>query len=473
MKFDRLNIAILAVFALALALAFGWNAGGLTFSRPSLDFAAEYGNIAENLVAGNGFSGPFEESTRSSSWMPPLLPMAIAGVFLLFGSKTVLAGQVLMGFQLLAVWCSLAVLLQAAQVAKLPRLPLAGLFGFYTWLNSALLFGVLHDTGLVMLGACLALLALLLYAQERPQLAAVTAFLLPLVSPTLTLAFLGVLLTLKPRGRTVLLVLGCTALSLSCWTIRNAASLRAFVPIKSNLWFDFHMANVLDPDGVVGSSTFDRFHPIGRWPDSANQYRSEGEIAFNRSRRQQSMEFLQVNPGHYLSKLGRRLFNATVLLQPVYDIEDCHLQVEAETQAKLMKRRLVRGDPQGMAWCSLDLERASFEGELRGLTSADKERLTADWLRAQESWSQRRAKRRLWALAHALLPTLALVWGLTQVHLRDDLAFRTGVGLYLLYLLPYVLVSHYSRYQIPLMGLAVWLVMLSFRRAAKNFAASS
>src|SRR5689334_4570267 len=41
---------------------------------------AEYFNIARSLTAGQGFANPFPEATGPTAWMPPVLPLLLAGL---------------------------------------------------------------------------------------------------------------------------------------------------------------------------------------------------------------------------------------------------------------------------------------------------------------------------------------------------------------------------------------------------------
>jgi uncharacterized membrane protein YhaH (DUF805 family) len=52
-----------------------------------------------------------------------------------------------------------------------------------------------------------------------------------------------------------------------------------------------------------------------------------------------------------------------------------------------------------------------------------------------------------------MLPTLMFLVSLMQVDVRRNKTFCIAAILWFIYLIPYILVSHYQRYQIPLIGI--------------------
>jgi hypothetical protein len=229
--------------------------------------------------------------------------------------------------------------------------------------------------------------------------------------------------------------------------------------MKSNLWFDFSMANVLDPDGVAAESTFFRFHPALGVASVRTEYR-KGELAFMAFHRQRALRVVSDRPGMLLTKVSRRLWNAAILLGRETDMVDSAFILDAPTQAYLMRRQLLVGSPGGCAWSSLDLDEDVVKEHLRGLAEPVRVRLLNDWRRARLAQAEkiRGWDSRLWGLAHALLPTLALLIGALSPAVRRQPCFRFAAALYLIYLAPFVLVSHYARYQLSAIGLAAFLI---------------
>jgi hypothetical protein len=444
-----------------LLLAFGtlWP----DLSDPRLGaFGAEYGNIAENLLLGNGFSGPFGISEEPTAWMPPLLPMLIAGVFLVAGTKTALALRLLLSLQSLFLWLSLLLLMVQLRRLKLQRWPLVVVFALYLWANRQMLFYGFHDVSLTILFSCLALEGLLRLNRGEWKFPALVGGLVPLASPALTLAYGAMTVASKAGWRRIGAVLICVGLSTGLWTVRNAVTLQAFVPLKSNLWFDFHQANVLDRDGVASYSSFIRYHPFGGGKHVQTLVYKEGEIPFMQDHKRLSYRYLQRKPKDYLSKVASRIANAVWRLQSPNDLGSSRLMLEAPLQAKLLENRLVVGNRYGVSWTCLDSGGETLGPYLSELSWQKKYEIIEDWELAREELYERQAKplHQVWGYAHALLPSLIILFGLLRPSVRRRLPFRLAVGLYLLYLLPYVLVSHYSRYQLSLIGLMSLLIVL-------------
>jgi hypothetical protein len=461
------DAALLLVFALTLALTVL-----LTFEDtpwdPKLAFAGEYGNMAENLLLGNGFSGPFGVSDQKSAWMPPLLVVMMAAVFGLFGIKSMASAKALLALQAFSLWLSLALLLLIAKRSPSPRWPLAVLLGLFVVGNRHSLFASFHDTGITVLLSCFALYCLLaLHSGQAIGPPMLCAALLPLASPALALAYS--LLTLVSAGgrRKVLMVLACCLLSVLGWSARNVVALGSFVPMKSNLWFDFHQANVVDRDGVVADATFLRAHPMGPNSEVVFHY-SQGEMPFMEHHRRSALEAVREQPGAFLGRILARAVNAFVLLKSGQELAAIAFTLDANTQAHLSKNHLALGTPRGTVWSCLDLDPGELRSQLQGLEK--QEALFEDWQRARAAVAARSRQPSMvsWGLAHALLPSLALLLGGLRGSVRGQPGFRFAAGLYLLYLAPYVIVSHYIRYQLALMGLAAYLIWQSTLRAGPS-----
>src|ERR1700749_147443 len=59
-------------------------------------FGEEMGRIARALATGYGFSDPFLANTVPTTWVGPLFPLLLAGVFKLFGVFTSLSAWVIL-----------------------------------------------------------------------------------------------------------------------------------------------------------------------------------------------------------------------------------------------------------------------------------------------------------------------------------------------------------------------------------------
>src|ERR1700759_3330248 len=61
-------------------------------------FGEEMGRIARALATGYGFSDPFRGHTGPTTWVGPLFPLILAGVFKFFGVFTSLSAWVILTF---------------------------------------------------------------------------------------------------------------------------------------------------------------------------------------------------------------------------------------------------------------------------------------------------------------------------------------------------------------------------------------
>ena len=126
-------------------------------------FAYEYGNIAEALITGQGFSNPFPFETGPTAWMPPLFVYLIATVFKVFGVKSSLSLWVLLGIVFLGMSASLYLLLRMTDQGGygLLRYSLVPVFVLYVFAHRWYLFRELHDIWLTLLLTCWMLYGLL------------------------------------------------------------------------------------------------------------------------------------------------------------------------------------------------------------------------------------------------------------------------------------------------------------------------
>lgn len=440
-------------------------------------YGGEYGNLAENWVQGRGFSSPFEIGDQPSAWMPPLLVMVAALAFLLWGVKTVASAQALLVFHALCLCLALKCLLRVAGRLSPHGWSVGVIVAIYVAVDKFALYRSFHDIGWVAMLSSLALLSLVHLDEGRPALAVLSCLLLPLGSPALALPFLGLIAFRPLSWRQRAALLGVAMLTLFAWSARNLASHGALVPVKSNLWYDFHQANLLDDDGVVADSTFLRHHPMGINREVIEAYR-QGEPAFMELHRRESLAYLAAAPGDFLVRVGRRAYNALVRVHSSHEVGPCRFPLDAVTVAYLTSHHLAVGIGSAVSWCSLDMDPEEVRSLLLALGPAWGPRLWDDWQRARH-WRHslwREPGARVWGWGHALLPTLAMLLGAWVRRPTGRRAYQDATLLYLGYLLPYVVVSHYVRYQLPLFALAsflIWWALLGLGGAVAEAAPSS
>ncbi len=426
-------------------------------------FGSEYGWIADSLARGEGFSNPFGEPTGPTAWMPPGYVWMMALVFKIFGPLSQASAVFLL--LLKAVGLSLAVylLVQAARAYGLEnRERLAWSMGVAFIGGSWWVSGELFDrwTSILLTGAFLVVLA-------RARHGVLVGALAPLFQPVLAFGFAVVLLWRRREGTWVWKVLAALLLTSLCWSVRNLIAVGAPYPIKSNAAFEFYMSNALDQDGILSSSTLQRFHPSHSQNAAAEEYRNLGEREFLLLYRKRSLELVLESPLMVLRKITARLRNTLVWLEPLNDISFVSPRVDERDQRVLINAGLLRSTAYYQYWLVTGWDMDSFKRALDGLELADRRRAFLSWAHAKLTVQRNRyaPTRLLWGFAFAGLPLLAILVGLRGGAWACR-SFREPAVLYLIFLLPYQLISHYARYQMAALGLQVWLVWWVFLRGS-------
>lgn len=429
-------------------------------------FAGEYGNIAAALVRGDGFSDPFQAGTGPTAWMAPLFPVLMALVFLLFGVKSTASLWVL----LLLSWGAVAATCWGVDRAAKeqcplgPRLALWMTLVFYLILNLPWFIRRYHDLWLVMLCLSLSVLACRAWSSGRrwPYL---LAALLPLINLQVTLAFFGGLaarLTREQRAsglRALASLVLVATVSTGIWTVRNYLMVGVPAPIKSNLSFELYQSLYGNEQGLYRLSTLSRRHPF--LSDQARQeYARLGEADFLAKYRGLAMRKLLDDPGRWFRGLAHRAVNSFVYLSDARDIAFVEPRLKPGEKLALEKRGLLTYNGEIGLWTSLELSPGRFRARLEEADIASAAQVLSHWEAARQRREQRiRSPLGVVAgLSMTLLPSLALLLAFSSPRVRRVPLFRFTAAAYLLYLLPYVLVSHYSRYQIPLIPLQALLV---------------
>ena len=429
--------------------------------------------VASSLAQGHGFSSPFGGSTGPTAWVPPVPVWFEATVFKVFGIQTVscaVARIVLTVLGLsLAHWvliCSVAPLGRIARfaasvtflvtVAIIPEGPLDTLSE--AWMTILL--------SVAVLSSCLGYLR-----SSSTRDAAALCVLAPigvLTDAGLALALGAVILGLAvvgwrrgrtPRGPILAAALAC--LGLAGWTTRNAVALKAIVPLKSNLWFELYLANVVSRDGLVRAEDALVAQPFFHGPQW-DRYRAMGEVAYVRSFKEGVTRSLAADPGHFAANVRRRLMSAVAL--SILDTGGAitWARFPAQDVARLQKAELLLPLPGigGSFWRKLD---ASPDETFAALSSLGLSRVDLAW----RDWAEHRSAydkecaRVSRVAAEALMsgvPFLSLLLLLLIEGRRVSPVVLWSALIAVVMLLPFVIINLGPRHQIPVIGLmAVWV----------------
>jgi hypothetical protein len=363
---------------------------------------AEYLNIAKAIVAGKGFSSPFGEDTGPTAWMPPVLPYLMAGIMWLTDSDLDVLMWVILVLQGLTLIATglLVVTLGSKSAGRAGSTLAALIFVIMIWINFRLCFQVTHDCWLVLLALTSLVAGLCWYRpfQSVWRSAGWGAFggLCALISPIVGMTWA---------------VLTC-ALALRQWKwwhlgIAALCSVLVVTPwtIRNYQVFGRWMA-------VKSNAMYEFFqsqcqqtdgllqhktfgsHPYGRPNRARYEYKQMGEIAFIDAKAELFWKDVKAKPVDFLDRVAFRFLGATLWYVPLNRTDEPKHQVVY--------------------------------------------------------WQQR--------ITHplAFLATLVLIYSSFWRPLTQEQWLVLGV--YLCYLTPYIIVSYYDRYAMPLIGVKALLI---------------
>lgn len=382
----------------------------------------EYWNIGKALAAGHGFANPFGEPTGPTAWMPPVLPALLAALgWITEGNRDVVTAVVvvLQVFTLIFTgWLVLA--LARATLTRLGAWMSAAVYLIAVVSNFHLCFQFTHDCWLVLL--TLDLLVAGLYwcdPLSRWKSAAgwgVFGGFCGLVNPIVALAWGGLSLVTAWQQRAWSrfgLTLLFFALTLLPWGIRNYLIFGRLIPVKSNAAYELWQSQCLRFESGLLSPRAFGVHPyVNSKGWQRHEYKVLGEMAFLDKKSDQFWTAVWSDPTDFFDRVCGRFLGATLWYVP-FD------------RAHERQRPVV-------TWLGRLLHPLPFLGFLVLAGSA------------------------CWA------PLTRVQW--------------LVMGLYFLYLMPYICISYYERYALPLLGvkalLFLWaadrLVVLGRWRTTRN-----
>jgi 4-amino-4-deoxy-L-arabinose transferase-like glycosyltransferase len=311
---DRTWLLVFVV-ALGVRLAYAWLAAGLG-AIPSSD-TASYDTVAWNLARGAGFALGTGADTYPTAFVPPIVPWLTSFVYRAAGHSyfAALVLQCVLGALVPVLLYGLAGLLFGSPVARLSAWlavfdPLLVFFSGYLLTETAFaatlllaLLATVHWVRTPRRGRSLGAGMLWgLAALTRP-----TALPLPLLMAAWAWVPIG--LTVQPRERLrqiAFLLLG-TALVVAPWTLRNAAVLKAFVPVTTGAGralLDSNNDRVWNDPALRGNAlTVYAIEPY------ASELRGHSEPETDRRARAMALTFLRAHaaqwPAVAAAKVGR------------------------------------------------------------------------------------------------------------------------------------------------------------------------
>jgi hypothetical protein len=369
---------------------------------------AEYFNIAKALHKGEGFANPFARNTGPTAWMPPVLPGILAGLlWVCDGDRDTVMAIVIFLQVLVLIGTGVLILALAARTTRRVG-PLAALAVFVTWMvcDYRMWFQMTHDGWIVLLALDLLLAGLCWGRPLRRWFTAagwgVLGGLCMLTTPIAALVWGGMTVAVGIRGR--------------AWRRLAVAGLAVAVTLVPWTVRNYLVFGRVIP--VKSNLAYELYqsqclqpdgllqnatfagHPYGGQRAEGREYDTLGETAFLDHKREQFIDAVWTNPTEFLDRAADRFLGTTLWYIPT----------DRNAEAK-------------RPWV-LGLTRLAFPVPFLGLLV-----LLGTSFRERLHWAQ---------------------W--------------SAVGVYLLYLLPYIGASYYERYGVPLLGVKVLLVIWALDR---------
>ncbi len=428
---------------------------------------AEPGNVAAALVQGRGFSDPFDGGTGATAWVSPLPAWVEAAVFLALGAKTAASAKALLCLSVLGLAGANALLVHAlAPFGAWIRAAASAAFLAFCALVPGSPLVVLSEAWLdILLSAALlwaALGARLPPSRARSAALILVALLAPLENAGLAAAAGIVVLATAwiHRGDTRRLLVPAVAAaaalaSIGAWSARNAIALGHLVPLKSNSWFELHLANVDSADGLPRMETVLRRLPYFDVAEF-NRYSQMGEMDYVASFRAPALAAIRADPAHFAANVMRRLGAAVVFCRREGGGESTRFPFSQADSARLAGAgELITMGPAGALWTRIDSPPSYEYQRLHGMGLRDADAIWLDWLARRLAYDAqyRGAGGIALGFLTAGIPAVALLLSAILMGGRLGAPAAWAAAIAVGMVLPYVLVNHNDRHQLPLLAM--------------------
>ncbi|HEY1657204.1 MAG TPA: glycosyltransferase family 39 protein [Candidatus Sulfotelmatobacter sp.] len=276
-------------------------------------FGGEAGRIARSIAQGEGYSNPLFGNTGSTSWLAPVFPYLLAGIFKIFGVYTKASAIAILALDCLlsALTCIPIYFIAKKQFGDRTALWAAWGWAFFPY---AIFFSAdfIWATTLTTLLMTLVFLSVLqMETSSSPwrwaafgALSGLGALSDPVVMSVAP--FLGAwswyrLHKSGSRSLAPAAAVVAVLLTTSPWFIRNYETFHKFIPFRSCLGLELYCGNNSDswhwdPPG---------YHPS----DNENEWREYqrlGEIAYTQKKFHQGLRFIETHPSLYAKQTLRR-----------------------------------------------------------------------------------------------------------------------------------------------------------------------
>jgi 4-amino-4-deoxy-L-arabinose transferase-like glycosyltransferase len=292
-------------------------------------FGYEMGRIASSLATGHGFGNPFDGYTGPTTWVAPLYPLLLSGVFKIFGVYSLASGWVILTINSLfsalttltiyeiaartlnrrtAAWSSWIWALYPAFIQYAVRWVWE--MSLSTWLFSLIVVVAQRMRGVGELSNPNASPKSEPRTLSRWLLFGLLWGLLALSNPSLLLflpaAGLWILHGTRNLRRQWSFVAVAAAIFLLCispWAVRNALVFHRFIPMRANFGAEFYLGNGPGANGFL----MEYNHPY-EVPAQLRLYGEMGEVAYAQMRGRLAWQFVASDPRLFMRNSIKRAY---------------------------------------------------------------------------------------------------------------------------------------------------------------------
>ncbi len=485
--FQRYEAWWIFILTLLICLAANYWRNHDGWAKSNFELGGEYLRIAMSLLNGQGYASPFQADTGPTGWMPPGFTfLLLVTKFLTGGPPTTFTPEFLLAVVglkcvFLAWGAGLAVAtlrqLQVSRSTRLTFIPVWLVLG--VWSNWEELTNRTHDSWWLAWVLMLCLHGIVSIPRSRFHIGLFAGMVLAALSSPVVWAAMIVCLGFRmlsfPRSRLwsqglrpVAPAMAAGLLTMGVWIGFVHAGTGMWTPGKTNGGFELWQSLTKTPNGVLTTSTA-YWHPVNN-PVMKAEYKRLGERAFIEHYSETGLDYLKAHPGKYARQVVNRAKNALVWMETGSDsiwIELPKGTPLTDIMNELGRANLVApvagGSPLKRQLLFIKMSDAELSEFAPGLSP----RAELFWQTSRELYKEQMVH--LGVVDHHGLKPLArsglvsLSWALAW--LLSPMRMRRRVNLllagYLALLAPYILISHYERYQNMLIHLQVIVVTLT------------
>ncbi|HZC44742.1 MAG TPA: glycosyltransferase family 39 protein [Acidobacteriaceae bacterium] len=303
----------------------------LRTGQDHFEFGYEMGRVAQALATGHGYADPFIGHTGPTTWVPPLYPLLLAGVFKLFGVYTLRSAWVILTIN--SFFSALTTLTTYEIAARCFNRRVA-LWSAWIWAlyPAAMQYAVRWVWDMTLSTWLLSLILVLALRMRRigeisfpadpssshnPGRTLRRWVIFGVLWGVLALSNPSLLLFLPACGLWVLHGTGhwrrqagyasisalVFILCISPWTIRNALAFHRFIPMRANFGAELYLGN---GPGAMGF-LMEYNHPYEA-PDQLRLYKQMGEVEYAQMRGRLAKKYIENHPGLFFRNSLKRLY---------------------------------------------------------------------------------------------------------------------------------------------------------------------